>query len=121
MDSFRTRQAVPPGGRPKEPFSTPPAPSDGKPTELFWTPSAPPGGKPTEHFWTRCVASVTLANGNPPSMTTLSRRSLLQVLLAAGAAPALAQTNGAPAPNPFRFEGVVRRARELASVPFEPP
>ena len=52
-------------------------------------------------------------------MTTLSRRSLLQVLLAAGATPALAQSAAAPAPNPFRFEEVVRRARELAGLPYE--
>jgi periplasmic glucans biosynthesis protein len=52
-------------------------------------------------------------------MTTLSRRSLLQVLLAATATPALAQTNAAPGPAPFRYEDVVRRARELAAVPYE--
>jgi glucans biosynthesis protein len=52
-------------------------------------------------------------------MSTLSRRSLLQVLLAATAAPALAQPNTAPAPSPFRYEDVVRRARELAAVPYE--
>jgi periplasmic glucans biosynthesis protein len=52
---------------------------------------------------------------------SLSRRFLLQALLAAGAAPALAQQSVAPPPNPFRFEDVVRRARELAAVPFESP
>ncbi|MBL0406850.1 glucan biosynthesis protein G [Microvirga aerilata] len=61
-------------------------------------------------------------------MTHLSRRTLLQSLLAATALPAwsrqsLAQQNGsgAPAPNPFRYEDVVRRARELSSAPFEAP
>ena len=52
-------------------------------------------------------------------MTILSRRSLLQSMLAAAASPALAQTNAAPALNPFRFEDVVRRARELAALPYE--
>jgi len=61
-------------------------------------------------------------------MHHLSRRALLQSLLAATALPAwggdaLAQApqNGVPAPEPFQFEDVVRRARELASAPFEPP
>ena len=53
-------------------------------------------------------------------MLNLSRRSLLQSLLLAAASPALAQQpDGAPGPNPFRYEDVIRRARELASVPFE--
>ncbi len=63
-------------------------------------------------------------------MMNLSRRALLQSLLAATAAPttalatampALAQQPGAPAPNSFRFEDVVRRARELSGSPFEAP
>ncbi|MGO4388224.1 glucan biosynthesis protein [Microvirga sp. 2YAF29] len=59
-------------------------------------------------------------------MMHLSRRRLLQSLLAATALPAWAQQahaqqqNGAPAPNPFRFEEVVRRARELSAAPFDP-
>jgi glucans biosynthesis protein len=53
-------------------------------------------------------------------MTTLNRRTLLQSLLLAAAAPAAAQPSTAPGPNPFRFEDVVRRARELAAIPFEP-
>ena len=53
-------------------------------------------------------------------MTTLSRRSLLQVLLTATATSAVAQTNAAPGPAPFlHLEDVVRRARELAAVPYE--
>jgi glucans biosynthesis protein len=52
-------------------------------------------------------------------MIAFSRRSLLQTLLAAAAAPALAQQSAAPEPNPFQYEEVVRRARELASVPFD--
>ncbi|HEV2558093.1 MAG TPA: glucan biosynthesis protein G [Microvirga sp.] len=52
-------------------------------------------------------------------MITLSRRTLLQTLLATAALPAMAQQNGAPAPAPFRFEEVVRRARDLAALPFE--
>lgn len=58
-------------------------------------------------------------------MMLLSRRSLLQSLLAATALPAWAQQavsqqqSAAPAPNPFRFEDVVRRARELSAAPFE--
>lgn len=54
-------------------------------------------------------------------MMNLSRRALLQSLLAATAMPAWAQQNGAPAPNPFRYEDVVRRARELSAAPFETP
>ena len=57
-------------------------------------------------------------------MMYLSRRILLQSLLASSAIPALAQQNppqdATPAPNPFRFEEVVRRARDLAGVPFDP-
>ena len=52
-------------------------------------------------------------------MTTLSRRSLLQVLLTATATSAVAQTNAAPGPAPFCHRDVVRRARELAAVPYE--
>ena len=66
-------------------------------------------------------------------MTDPRRRALLQALLCAAAAPALAQAPGGtaapgaaqpsaqPQPNPFRFEDVVRRARELAGAPFEAP
>ncbi|MBF9234722.1 glucan biosynthesis protein [Microvirga alba] len=55
-------------------------------------------------------------------MIPLSRRALLQSLLATAATSALAQTqqNGVPAPTPFRFEDVVRKARELAGAPYEP-
>src|SRR3954464_6011264 len=60
----------------------------------------------------------------PPLMINLSRRTLLQTLLATAASPALAQQgppqDATPAPNPFRFEEVVRRARELAGVPYDP-
>jgi len=52
-------------------------------------------------------------------MINLSRRAALQGLLGLAASPVLAQQPGAPAPNPFRYEDVVRRARELASVPSE--
>ncbi|MDF2812534.1 MAG: glucan biosynthesis protein [Microvirga sp.] len=54
-------------------------------------------------------------------MMTLSRRIILQGLLASVATTAWAQPsqNGVPAPNPFRFEEVVRRARELAGAPYE--
>ena len=60
-------------------------------------------------------------------MTNLSRRTLLLSLLAATALPAFdqqswaQQQNSVPTPNPFRYEDVVRRARELAGVPFEAP
>jgi len=53
----------------------------------------------------------------------LSRRTVLNGLVSAAALaaarPALAQPATAPAPNPFRYEEVVRRARDLASVPFD--
>jgi glucans biosynthesis protein len=53
-------------------------------------------------------------------MMTLSRRIILQGLLASVATSVLAQQqNGVPAPNPFKFEDVVRRARELAGAPYE--
>ncbi|MBZ6077418.1 glucan biosynthesis protein [Microvirga puerhi] len=52
-------------------------------------------------------------------MQKLTRRIILQSLLASVAVPALAQQPGVPAPNPFRFEDVVRRARELAAKPYE--
>ena len=42
----------------------------------------------------------------------------LSSLLAA--APALAQTGGPPPVSAFRYEDVVRRARDLAGAPFEP-
>src|SRR3712207_2101704 len=60
-------------------------------------------------------------------MMHLSRRTLLQSLLAATALSASSQwawaqqQNGVPAPTPFRYEDVVRRARELAAAPFEAP
>jgi glucans biosynthesis protein len=54
-------------------------------------------------------------------MMNLSRRTLLQSLLAATALPAWAQQSGAPIPTPFGYEEVVRRARELSAVPFEAP
>ena len=62
-------------------------------------------------------------------MNLLSRRSLLQSLLLATAMPAFAQQNqpnqtppqsAVPARNPFRYEDVVQRARELASVAYDP-
>src|SRR5215204_7021539 len=52
-------------------------------------------------------------------MPRLTRRSLLTASMALAAAPALAQTGGPPAPTPFRYEDVVRRARELAAAGFE--
>jgi len=52
-------------------------------------------------------------------MLPLSRRTLLETFLALAAGPALAQPSGPPAPNPFRYEDVVRRARDLAGAPFE--
>jgi glucans biosynthesis protein len=60
------------------------------------------------------------------AMMNLSRRTLLQSLLAATALSAssyqaFAQQNGVPQPNPFRYEDVVRRARELSTAPFEAP
>lgn len=53
-------------------------------------------------------------------MMNPTRRIVLQSLLAGVALPALAQQNGVPAPNPFRFEDVARRARDLAAKPYEP-
>ena len=52
-------------------------------------------------------------------MPRLTRRSLLTASMALAAAPAAAQTGGPPAPTPFRYEDVVRRARELAAAGFE--
>jgi len=53
-------------------------------------------------------------------MPDLTRRSALQaLLLAGGATSARAQQSAAPAPTPFRFEDVVRRARDLAAAPYE--
>src|SRR5215212_9204219 len=52
-------------------------------------------------------------------MIQLSRRSFLQTMASVAAGPALAQQSAAPPPNPFRFEDVVRRARDLAAVPYD--
>src|SRR5215210_3586157 len=52
-------------------------------------------------------------------MPRLTRRSLLTASMALAAAPAAAQGSGSPAPTPFRYEDVVRRARELAAAGFE--
>jgi glucans biosynthesis protein len=54
-------------------------------------------------------------------MYQLTRRSAVQALIAAGAASSAAaqQQPGAPPLNPFRFEDVVRRARDLAAAPYE--
>ncbi len=41
-------------------------------------------------------------------------------MLALAASPAAAQQSGPPAPTPFRYEDVVRRARDLASAAFDP-
>ncbi|MGO4707416.1 glucan biosynthesis protein [Microvirga sp. 2MCAF38] len=54
-------------------------------------------------------------------MMTLSRRIVLQSLLATVALPAFAQQTAAPAPTPFRFEDVVRRAKEVSAAPYEAP
>ena len=68
----------------------------------------------------------------PASTHPLTRRTLLAGVAASALAPvalappALAQQppapppNGVPAPNPFRYEEVVRRARELAGPPHDP-
>jgi periplasmic glucans biosynthesis protein len=53
-------------------------------------------------------------------MVQLSRRSLLHSLLALAISPAVAQPSGPPAPNPLRYEDVVRRARDLAGAAFDP-
>jgi len=53
-------------------------------------------------------------------MLDLSRRTFLQAAASLAASPALAQQSGAPAPNPFRFEDVIRRAREMAGAPYDP-
>ena len=52
-------------------------------------------------------------------MMPLSRRVLLQGLPRVRDLAGLAQQNGRLAPAPFRFEDVVRRARELAALPYE--
>lgn len=54
-------------------------------------------------------------------MPILSRRSLLEGFALLAASPALAQPSGQPAPNPFRYEDVIRRARELAATAYEAP
>ena len=48
-----------------------------------------------------------------------SRRTVLEAFLALAASPALAQPSGPPPAAPFRFEDVVRRARDLAGAPFD--
>ena len=69
-----------------------------------------------------------MARGPPPSaMPNVSRRVALSGLLALAAAPGLAQpappsaapASGPPGPQPFRYDDVVRRARDLAAAPFE--
>jgi glucans biosynthesis protein len=54
-------------------------------------------------------------------MTDITRRSALATLAAAAASatPALAQQSAAPPLIPFRFEDVVRRARDLAAAPHD--
>jgi periplasmic glucans biosynthesis protein len=52
-------------------------------------------------------------------MPHVSRRTLLGGLLGLSAGSALAQQGAAPAPTPFRYEDVVRRARDLAGAPFD--
>jgi periplasmic glucans biosynthesis protein len=52
-------------------------------------------------------------------MPRFSRRSLLGGLLSLPAGSAFAQQGGAPAPAPFRYEDVVRRARDLAGARFD--
>jgi glucans biosynthesis protein len=56
-------------------------------------------------------------------MTDITRRSALAALSAVVAAPsipaAMAQQSAAPPLIPFRFEDVVRRARDLATTPFD--
>jgi glucans biosynthesis protein len=54
-------------------------------------------------------------------MTFTTRRTFLGGLaVAAGGASARGQGAGPPEPNPFRYEDVVRRARDLAARPFDP-
>lgn len=53
------------------------------------------------------------------SMSDLTRRVALAAL-AAAATPVRAQQSAAPPLIPFRFEDVIRRARDLASVAFDP-
>ncbi len=52
-----------------------------------------------------------------------SRRSILQALAAAtalaGTGHGHAQQTAAPPPNPFRYEDIIRRARDLAGAPFD--
>jgi periplasmic glucans biosynthesis protein len=51
---------------------------------------------------------------------TATRRSFLEALLGLAFLPNIAEAQQAgPVPNPFRFEDVVRRARELAGSAFE--
>src|SRR5215203_2140972 len=52
-------------------------------------------------------------------MPRLSRRALLGGALSLPVASALAQKGAAPTPAPFRYEDVVRRARDLAGAPFD--
>ena len=52
-------------------------------------------------------------------MLRLSRRTLLGGALSLSAGSVFAQQGAAPAPTPFRYEDVVRRARDLAGAPFD--
>jgi hypothetical protein len=54
-------------------------------------------------------------------MTLLTRRTLLETFVALAASPALAQPSGPPAPNPFRYEDVVRRRATSPARPSRPP
>src|SRR3954451_15902355 len=52
-------------------------------------------------------------------MLRLSRRTLLGGALSLSAGSVFAQQGAAPTPAPFRYEDVVRRARDLAGAPFD--
>src|SRR4051812_24408281 len=53
-------------------------------------------------------------------MSYLSRRTLLGGFLSLSAVGSAFAQGAAPVPTPFRYEEVVRRARDLAGAPFAP-
>jgi glucans biosynthesis protein len=66
-----------------------------------------------------CVPYQFEIMSDPTRRHALASILSLTALAPAAIAPALAQQNGAPPISPFRFEDVVRRARDLAAAPYD--